>query len=347
MRVVDWERLFDGHASGLETAVHGVRVGDTIAAIPLDRVTEIEPDVHPEGRWSGSRGYFVRTPDGREIPVPREVLVAEFSEHGGRAFIERVCYVVEHRTVRQIWVRGAPLAGLPLVLEPDIERALGPPGGIEQMRGGCVRHYPERSLSVAWANGAVDYIALGPVTWSPPVVRPRDVLGAWLEATMAGVGGDWTEPADRATSRWVRHARLMALLRAYELGSPRDFERGEFLAGKALRDYPRVEALNARDRRGHSSDLPRTFEWLLRYRTDAEQLLQVHSGVLEASGLFAAALALTERTNRTVAAALGEVDALIVELISPVDRCIRLDEMIARWGWPDVDLHDLLLAEAD
>ncbi len=65
-----------------------------------------------------------------------------------------------------------------------------------------------------------------------------DVLSEWLGAVRAGLAPEWTEPAERTSSRWVRYARVRALLSAFGLGAPDAFAQGSFLEGRAVDAYP-------------------------------------------------------------------------------------------------------------
>jgi hypothetical protein len=357
-KIIDWQALLDGHANGFDVTVNGARIGDSIEAIPLDRITSIDPRTPHVRHWSESSEtgrsefrVFDITDDGQEVEVPRETLLAELRQHGGRAYLERVTYELADGRIRKIWIRGIPLESLTFAVEADIERVLGPAIGIEREFGCAVRHFPERGLSVAWhvKEGRVEHVGLGPVEWTPPIFSASDVLHEWFAAASCKLAPEWEEPQDRASSRWVRYARVTALLRAFELGSPRTFAEGQFLEGHPISAYPlAAEALQKAGNRlggGVIQDrdvLCRLFWWLLVYRIEAERLLGINSGWLVAGepGILAA-LDVTGRTNDGVAAALAEVDALLAEMIAPGGKQIREREMIERWGWPEVDLNEL------
>jgi hypothetical protein len=75
----------------------------------------------------------------------------------------------------------------------------------------------------------------------------------------------------------------------------------------------------------------------------AEKLLQINQGWLSAGhlGIFTA-LQVTGDANEGVAASL---EALLIEMIDPSGKQVTEREMIERWGWPDVDLDQLLADE--
>lgn len=356
MTTIDWKALVCGKTDGFTTAVFGARVGDPFASLPQSRITQLEPMTPSVRRSWGSRGVFEIAEDGSEVAVPREVLFAELQKHGGRAYAERVTYELSDGKIRKIWVRGAPLKGLPFSVETDIERLLGPSIGVQRSLGWAIHHFPERGLSVAWhiKEGHIEHVALGPVEWTPPIFSAKDVLSEWLAAERAGLGPRWNEPQDHASSAWVRYARVMALLRAFDLGSPRSFADGEFLEDRPIVAYPRAaKAIEARTLRragrpfaARSDTLSRLFWWLLLYRGEAERLLRKNSGWLEAGhpGILTA-LYVTGAANAGVAAALAEVDALLLEMISPEDEQISEREMFERWGYPAVDLDQILQDE--
>jgi len=343
-----WQPLFeDPRAAAVAAlAVEGVRLGDPVDALPFARLTAVEPRAEGVHRvWRGGEAFDVAA-DGSEAAVGRERLDAELRRDGGSAWLERIGFDVADGRVRKIWVRGeGALDGLPIAAEADIARLLGAPTGIERVLGWRVYHYAERGLSVGWdpKHLRVEHVALGPVDWSPPLYDRRDVLWRWLEIP------SWEEPAERASSDWVRWARAVALLRAFDLGAPEAFAAGRFLDGKSLDAYPRTAALVAAQW-PNPAEAPPTgslswmFRWLLSYRSQASLLL--HAGWLEASGAaLLSAIALTDDANRALAAALEPVDAILFELISPDDRTVEEAELIARFGWPEIDLQALLDAE--
>jgi len=142
-------------------------------------------------------------------------------------------------------------------------------------------------------------------------------------------------------------ARLTALLRAFELGTPEDFERGEFLDERAPTQYPRTMTAvrmgpEAFDAFQSGTGLQRFFWWLLRYRAQAERLLGTTSGILESSvSGMAEALMVMIRSNEGVEASLAEVDAVLLELMDPSGRQVPERELVERWGWPKVDIDEL------
>lgn len=351
--MIDWKPLLEGRTDGLGIAVGGARVGDSLDALPLESITQLAPQSPSEQRGSRNGEVFDITEDERWIPVPRDVLLAELRQYGGYAYAGEVTYVVADGRIRQIWVRGPALRQLPFKTESDIQFLLGRGSGRERTHGWVIHHHPERNLSVAWheKEGRIQHVALGPVEWVSPTFGAKEVLREWLVAAYRGLDPEWKEPENRESSQWVHHARVTALLRAFELGSPEDFSDGRFLEGRPLSAYPRaVEALGrfrqdvrGRDRR---DTLSRLFWWLLRYRMQAEHLLRINSGWLEASSPgIVTAIRVTGQANDGVVTALAEVDALLEELLAPEGKRVTERELIERWGWPEVDLDQLLMDE--
>jgi hypothetical protein len=179
----------------------------------------------------------------------------------------------------------------------------------------------------------------------------RDLLDEWLASDLSRAPGAG-EPSDRSGSAWVRWTRVNALLRSFQLGSPVEFAKGEFLLGKAPGAYPRsCDAICTCDEEFSSLDcelqqfsLQQLFEWLLFYRSKAQQLLTINSGWLAIgfSGTLTA-VTLTEEANRRIATELADIDALLIELIDPDDRRIAERDLE---GWiHDDDLKYLVQVE--
>jgi hypothetical protein len=346
--MIDWQPLLDGRVKGFDAPVGGARVGDGVDALPFEELTQVRPRISQrEGEDVDLGG------DGQRGAVTRESPLSELRKSGGHAYAGPVTYEVAKGQIRKIWVRGGVLSTLPFKAEADIERLLGPSSGVERTLGWVVYHYPERGLSVGWhaKEGRIEHVSFGPVDWVPPIFGAKEVLQEWLLAAKSGLEPEWQEPQERNSSQWARHARVTALLRAFELGTPKDFKEGRFLQDKPLSAYPHaMEALQEvpEGLRGREAPdaLGRLFWWLLVYRTEAEGLLKLNSGWLAAGhpGILAA-LRMTGDANDGVAAALEDVDALLVELIDPTGKQVTEREMIERWDWPQVDLDDLLRSE--
>jgi hypothetical protein len=354
--MVNWQPLLDGSVDGLDLPVGGAHIGDPVNALPLKDITAVIPETPQVRRKRGNAGASSHGADAPSSPVTQGSPLDELRKHGGYVHAgtedAKVAYKVTRGLISKIWVRGALLKTLPFTAEADIERVLGPSKGIEREYGCVVHHYPERGFAVGWhaKENRLEHVTLGTADWAPPALGAREVLREWLAAAHAGLAPGWEEPADRATSLWVRHARVMALLRAFELGSPQDFAEGKFLEGKPLSAYPlAAQELQEAQERGARRDpgsLGRFFWWLLSYRVEAEKLLQLNSGWLVAgeTGVLAA-LELTRDADKGVAAALEETETLLRELIEPSGKRVTERELIERWGWPDVDLGELLADE--
>ncbi|HEX8115226.1 MAG TPA: hypothetical protein VF516_46180 [Kofleriaceae bacterium] len=295
--MIDWQQLLQGNLP----AVHGVRVGDPKKAVPVDANTTT--DAVEAGEWRRA---------------------------GGPSFLDPCCFVLKNGRVARILVRGTLLDGLPIREQEDITRLFGEPLGIERIfRWRFIHYYPERQLSIAWnpVEKRVEQVAFGPVTWEPRMLSARDVLDEWLASDLSWKP-DATEPSDRSSSAWVRWMRVHALLRGFQLGSPIEFARGEFLlesdpdncphACNAIRKHE--SDLFPWDREREQMELGHLFARLLGYRRRAHQLLQFNSGTLEAGfpGTIAS-IKITEAMNRRIATEAAAIDRLLVELIGPGD----------------------------
>lgn len=350
--MVDWKPLLAGSVDGSNITVGGACVGDTVNALPFKEIVRVFPTTPQVRRMLGQDVPADTEEDAPRGAVTRESPLEEVRKHGGYVHTETAVYEVANGVIRKIRVHGPVLSPLPFAKEADIERLLGPSKGLEQKSGCVVHHYPERNFSVGWhaKQDRLDHIALGAVNWVPPLFGAKEVLREWLDAAYAGLAPNWEEPTDRTTSRWVRHARVVALLRAFGLGTPEDFAEGRFLAEKPLSTYPRAaQVLRETQEAGGDNErdtLGRLFWWLLLYRQQAEKLLQFNSGWLAASHLgILTALRLTGEANEDLTAALEELDLLLVELIEPSGKQVPERELIERWGWPLVDLEELLMDE--
>jgi hypothetical protein len=354
--MVDWKPLLDGRVDGLGITVGGARAGQSVDTLPLQDITQIMPNRLKGWRKRGQAAAFGAWDDEPEGAGTQESQLDKVRKHGGAIHLHggSVACQVANGLIRKMWVRSPFLNGLPFSEEADIERLLGRARGIKREHGCVVRHYPERSFSVGWYSqeNRLEHVALGVVDWASPIFGARELLREWLEAAHAGLDPGWEEPTDRTSSPWVRHARVVALLRAFGLGTPSTFAEGSFLEGKPLSAYP-IAARTLRQVHKMSGMpetepdvLSRLFWWLLIYRVQAEKLLQINAGWLHAGtlGVFTA-LQVTEDANEGVAASLEEVEALLVELIDPSGKQVTERELIERWDWPQVDLDELLMDE--
>lgn len=312
LSMIDWQQLLQGNLP----AVHGVRVGDPIEAVPLDRVTTTEAEEAEEWRRAGGPSHI---------------------------HADKCCFVITNGHVSKILVRSTLLDGLPIQKQGDITRLFGEPLGIERIfRWRFIHHYPQRQLSIAWnpVENRVEQVAFGPVIWEPRMFSTRDMLDEWLASDLSRTP-DAAEPSDRSSSAWARWTRVNVLLRGFQLGSPTEFAEGDFLFSKDPDDYPR--AWNAIREHSPFVDpaledlaLPQLFRRLLSYRTKAHRLLEFNSGILEGSGLpgIFAATRITQTANRRIATKLANIDALLIELIAPDDRRIA-ERDLEGWIYDD------------
>jgi len=351
---MDWDSLLQGKTDGSKWPFKGVRVGDDMTALMLDQVRLIEP-MTPNVRrgQSSSLGICDIAEDGLWSPVPRDQLVNELRQYGGRVFAEQASYLISDGKIRKLWIRGAPLSGLPFKREKDIEQVLGPALGSELSFGTVAYHYPRRHLSVCWdtKEDRIEYVAVGSVDWVPPVFSANDVLVEYLAGMTAGIGPEWVEPPETGSSEWIRYKRLRALLDAFGLGDPISFSEAEFLEGKTLDSFPKCceairETMGNRISHDSGATLSSLFGMLLSYRIQAEELLHFNFGWLEVSSQdILTAIRITEHANKDLTVALSSIEALLIEMIDRDGRQFSKKEMIAQWDWPQVDLNFLVQTE--
>jgi hypothetical protein len=318
-----------------------VRIGAAVDSIDWSSATYLSPLALDTRRIQGSDQTWTRRADGSRVEVPREQLLSELRELGGRAQLGELGVQVRDARVARLWLRGEEVKLAPWRSERDLQ-ALGKPIGVERRNGERTHHFPAEQLSVV-CNArtlAVVSVVLGPVEWTPPVFRARDVLEEWLALP---------RPERQAESAWresvaVRRNRALALLRAFQLGTLESFAEGTFLREKRIEDLPRVaRAFREAEFELDQPGLPHFFSRLLRYRKQAEELLEFNAHILEAApGGFALSIFETGVANREIARALERIDTLLCELISPGDRAFTFDEMVERFAWPDVDLDQML-----
>jgi hypothetical protein len=89
------------------------------------------------------------------------------------------------------------------------------------------------------------------------------------------------------------------------------------------------------------ADLQVVWERALRFRQEAERLVDFNGGVRVASGWHLCAVELTESVGQSVYASLQELDSLLAEIVDPRRRVFSRDELIRSHGFPDVDLFEI------
>jgi hypothetical protein len=160
---------------------------------------------------------------------------------------------------------------------------------------------------------------------------------------------DWAEPPG-GTER-VRYQRIAALARALGLGKPAEIVRGAFLEGDLDDGRRRVlDELIAQgppfELRSFRGSTPWMFSHMLQYRSNAERVVKATSGWLECSDpLLLGMISVQDRIGAKITTLMADVDRWLCSLMDPAGRTFELRELIARHGWPDVDLHQLEMDE--
>ncbi len=83
------------------------------------------------------------------------------------------------------------------------------------------------------------------------------------------------------------------------------------------------------------------WERALRFRREAESLVDFNGGVGAASGWHLCAVELTGSVGRRMHGVLQDLDALLADIVDPRQRVFSREELIRRFGFPDVDLFDI------
>ena len=153
----------------------------------------------------------------------------------------------------------------------------------------------------------------------------------------------------------ILHKRLLALLNAFGLGSPKQFARGEFVKAPFEGYSLAMAELRKKVHSGNESflnvdgfvehELRHLFAQLLRHRTFATRLLGAVSYDEAGTPSAGAVVRMTHEANLRVVGALLDIDDLLLELISPTDEIFDEADVIARHG--HIDDHTLTQAFAD
>lgn len=88
-------------------------------------------------------------------------------------------------------------------------------------------------------------------------------------------------------------------------------------------------------------DVQNLWERLIHFRLEAERIANYNGGVLEASRWYSCAINATETVCSALRGQLKEIDDILARLIDPKLRVMSREELIARHGFPNVDLFDI------
>ncbi len=89
------------------------------------------------------------------------------------------------------------------------------------------------------------------------------------------------------------------------------------------------------------ADLRVVWERAFRFRREAESVVDFNGGVGMASGWHLCAVELTGSMGRVMHDILQDLDDLLADIIDPRGRVFSREELIRRFGFPDVDLFDI------
>ncbi len=255
---------------------------------------------------------------------------------------ESLAIRVEAARVARILVRGPPLEALGVESVADLERRFGPPEGVEHTSGCVVHHHPSRALAVAWRESAhrLDHIVLGSDPWLHPRYGGAELLTELVEHWAELERSAWQVPPEGATR--VRYQRVAALARALDLGTVEDVAKGRFLVRRRESYAPLLREIASHCPRceGKPRSAETVYLHLLHYRVEAEHVLCAAAASPESSdpavlGMLATESAISAKLRDD----LVTIDEWLAVFLDPRDRTFTERELIARWGWPDTDVH--------
>jgi hypothetical protein len=344
--ILDLSPLLGGTtAEGIRVA--GVAVGEPAAGIDRAAITGGEESDPGEPRIFTRGTVFRRLPDGTEVEVPLGERIDATLRKGGVLRAGEIALAVKGGVVERIFVRGPSLSTLNLGDESEIARAFGPADGHSRSYGRREHRFSAKRLAIWWDvdGGRIAHVELGASPWEEPRLGARDLLRELLDGCAALNKANWAEPAGGAAR--VRHQRIAALGRALGLGTPASLVRGDFLRHelapgrwRVLHELSTLTPHTERPAGARSASI--LFTHLLRYRFDAERVVRATSGWIECSDPALLGMISTQnRLGDEVTALMADVDRWLCTLLDPEQREFELRELIARHGWPDVDLDRL------
>jgi hypothetical protein len=347
---VDLTPLLAPGATASAAVVGGVRVGDAadlLRDVPLTSADPQARHVIREGQPPE------RLADGTERPLP-ERIEAVLAEGGWVRAGDCAWLVADGRVVR-IVVRGTGLAGLPLGSHEDLERRLGPPDGTEKTSPSSTHyHYLARDLTLCWSTrlGSLEYVLLGAVDWVDPVLTGRDLAVQLVEAQHRLKTYAWGEPPADDLGATVRYQRLRALSAALGLPTVAALIDGSFFTEEhdercgALIDRLRVAGGLRLGRTPFPTCPEDLYQDLLRYRLDAQVLLEHNAGWFEcADTAHMGIVRTTNHVNEQLAELLRPIEDLLGEFLDPAQRRVPRSVLVRDYGYPELEPEAADLAE--
>lgn len=338
--VVDLGKLLDGRTRGDEIEVHGVRRGDRaerLAAIPW---TSADGDEFPGERRAYAEGRVYRMHGDERVEIPLARRIEGVIARRGWLRVDGVAVLIERGCISRIVLHGRSLDALGIRAREDVERLLG-------MAEERVRHqrqvtylYPSRGFEVAWDDvGRLDHVTLGQNVGA----EPRRGASALLVELVANwkllEAQGWREPPGGPLK--VRHQRIASLAHALDLGTVEDVADGQAIARRGSAYVPLLAEIAARApgltaRQFVPAEV--VYTHLLHYRVGAEAVLGATRGWLECGdaallGMITTQAAIAEVLRKE----LAPIDTWLAGFLDPLGRSFSERELIATWGWPDID----------
>lgn len=182
----------------------------------------------------------------------------------------------------------------------------------------------------------------------PDLMSAKTLLHKYLDLlSHTSDVAEWTEAAfEPNPPRFYRLKRLQALFAAFGIAwDIAAFREGRFIDGSARYDpvleRARADSTYGRERAGSSHTLRSFFRTLLSYRERVDALLEHHSGVYSASGIFLYACEKVRAANEQIQQAVEPIEDLLAACISPTWQTFSRDQLIREFGYSDVDLFDI------
>jgi hypothetical protein len=180
------------------------------------------------------------------------------------------------------------------------------------------------------------------------IITARTLLLKFLELRgLSSQFADWTEERfNENPPRLFRLRRLVALFRAFDIPwGPASFIKGEFIQSEQPRYAGLLSKLAAQIPNGlepwQRHRLPEFFAMLFGLRDKVDGVLEYFSGLYEATGLAFYAYQKGCDLNQVIQDNVGDIENLLVELISPEAATFTVEQLSKNFGYPDVDLFKI------
>lgn len=156
--------------------------------------------------------------------------------------------------------------------------------------------------------------------------------------------------------RYYRFRQLKILFDAYSLDNITDFEKGEFILTRPLEVYKKLvnmakhfhkeiqewefDYYNEEEHLEYRM-IMMMFTKLIGYRKVISKAIHYNDGDIEYSGFFRYAVELIGHFNHTISKELDSIDDVLSFIISPSGETFSVNELISKYGFPDVNLKDI------